>query len=474
MYIHDQVDRDGSVILGVVLGISGGDEGFSVFELESYIVPFFAQSGNMGIHTNALDYGQQYSRTNPSHQFSVCYDGRFKVTSKSNPGIIRSHLTDTFFKTFLPSGFPDTVKSEYLEYQIYDSIQALCSYLRGILCTHALLISAGVGSENASALAAAITWVTRDGVGMISSIIFSTLFSISFGIYVKEWRLFADVINDIAQVLDFVSPWFPRYTHVYILSISAIFKTMCGISAGATKLCVTNHLCLNNNAADLNAKEGTQETAVSLSGLLLGILLARLIGTEGHYSIAMFVLLTMLHVYANYCAVSCLKLESINRPRCCLLVAEVIRCMDFIQQRALDVANDPIAADITKKDILEAYNSSDCDISIPKINSKENVWFTLQLVWGIKYHVKLGCSLVDALSQWPEFRNSTSSSKVALHEYTRFFEKCQYCIFPRETGGFSVLLKHGIKPVRMQRNNYANAAAATAITRHKYESLLMT
>eukprot|EP00984_Skeletonema_dohrnii_P027743 scaffold17409_cov89-Skeletonema_dohrnii-CCMP3373.AAC.1 len=33
---------------------------------------------------------------------------------------------------FLPVGYPDSVAEGYLEYQFYDSLQGLCTYLRGV------------------------------------------------------------------------------------------------------------------------------------------------------------------------------------------------------------------------------------------------------------------------------------------------------------------------------------------------------
>jgi hypothetical protein len=59
--------------------------------------------------------------------------------------------------TFLPVGYPQSVRPEYLEYQTWDTVQALSSYLRGIFTTRALLAGVGVGNANASALAAAVT-----------------------------------------------------------------------------------------------------------------------------------------------------------------------------------------------------------------------------------------------------------------------------------------------------------------------------
>ncbi len=59
---------------------------------------------------------------------------------------------------FLPVGYPDTVNNgrEYIQYQFYDSLQGLCSYLRGVVCTSAVLTAAGVGDSEATALSAAV------------------------------------------------------------------------------------------------------------------------------------------------------------------------------------------------------------------------------------------------------------------------------------------------------------------------------
>ncbi len=56
-------------------------------------------------------------------------------------------------------------------------------------------------TEKASALSAAVNWVFRDGVGMTCSLVFSSLAATSFDGNIKEWRLFADVINDAGLTL---------------------------------------------------------------------------------------------------------------------------------------------------------------------------------------------------------------------------------------------------------------------------------
>ena len=64
---------------------------------------------------------------------------------------------------FLPIGYPQSVNEGYLQYQFYDSLQGLCSYLRGVVSTSAVLSATGVGDAQATAMSAAMTWAVRDG-----------------------------------------------------------------------------------------------------------------------------------------------------------------------------------------------------------------------------------------------------------------------------------------------------------------------
>ena len=54
-----------------------------------------------------------------------------------------------FMQTFLPLGYPESVKKEYLEYQVWDSVQALSSYIRGVLSSRFVFQGLGVGDEHA-------------------------------------------------------------------------------------------------------------------------------------------------------------------------------------------------------------------------------------------------------------------------------------------------------------------------------------
>lgn len=114
-----------------------------------------------------------------------------------------------FSYTFLPIGYPQSVKKDYLEFQIYDSIQGACSYLRSILTTTAIFKGMGVGDSNASLLSATYTWVLKDLTSMLGSLLFSSMASNQFNQNIRAWRLFADVINDVGLTLDMIAPLYP-------------------------------------------------------------------------------------------------------------------------------------------------------------------------------------------------------------------------------------------------------------------------
>jgi hypothetical protein len=110
-------------------------------ELENYLeitVTSRAGVGTMG-HTNIhkTAYSNKIRQQNPWRNF---------VTS----------ISQVMKDLFLPINYPYSVESNYLQYQIYDSIQGLSSYLRGVVSTSAVLQVAGVGSSKADALSAAM------------------------------------------------------------------------------------------------------------------------------------------------------------------------------------------------------------------------------------------------------------------------------------------------------------------------------
>lgn len=225
---------------------------------------------------------------------------------------------------FLPVGYPLTVPQEYSTFQLWNIIQDLCSYLRGIMSTRALLEGMGVGRADTTAVHATIQWVFRDGASMLGGLLFTAVSSHDFGQNVKQWRLFADSINNFGITLDMIAPHFKDH-FLAIICLSSVCKALCGISAGATNAVITQHWGDKyGNVADILAKNGAQHTVVSLIGLAMSVKFARLATSSPTSLWIMYSVLTAIHFYANYKLMKVLALSSLNRTRYDMLVRQLL------------------------------------------------------------------------------------------------------------------------------------------------------
>jgi hypothetical protein len=66
---------------------------------------------------------------------------------------------------------------------------------------------------------------------MVGSLVFAYLYADSFEMYTKEFRLLADVLNNVALTIDAVSGFFPGL-FLFTASVSTICKSCCGLLAG--------------------------------------------------------------------------------------------------------------------------------------------------------------------------------------------------------------------------------------------------
>eukprot|EP01039_Chlorochromonas_danica_P003038 gene3038-3315_t len=251
-------------------------------------------------------------------------------------------LTQILTETFLPAGYPHSVRPEYLQYQAWDALQGLSSYLRAVLTTRSVLAGIGVGSSTATPLSAAMTWVLRDGCGMIGGLFIAYFYSSSFEVYTKEWRLLADCLNNLALTLDLLSALEDRRLYIVTILVSTISKAGCGLIAGATKTRISSHFALQGHLADVSAKESTQETAIALIGLLFGMWLAQAVGESAVLTWTTFIALLLLHQYANYRLVKVLVFHTINPQRARLIVDILCNNEDHLDE--IDLSPQRIAS----------------------------------------------------------------------------------------------------------------------------------
>ncbi|KAJ6653360.1 hypothetical protein lerEdw1_009261, partial [Lerista edwardsae] len=231
-------------------------------------------------------------------------------------------LCDVFMSVFLPQGYPDSVSPDYLAYQIWDTVQAFASSITGTLATHAVLKGVGVGDETSTVTAATVTWILKGGTcllsaygtGMLGRILFAWSKGSKLDCDAKQWRLFADVLNDTAILMEIMAPAFPA-CFTLIVCISGFFKCLVGVAGGATRAALTMHQARRDNMADVSAKDGSQETLVNLAGLLFSLLLVPLVADNLCLTYILYGFFTTLHLYANYRAVRAVCMETLNRAR---------------------------------------------------------------------------------------------------------------------------------------------------------------
>ncbi|XP_063974066.1 RUS family member 1 isoform X2 [Diachasmimorpha longicaudata] len=226
---------------------------------------------------------------------------------------------------FLPEGFPDSVHPDYVPYQIWDTVQAFASTILGTLTTHSILIGVGVGESTATPLAATISWILKDGAGMIGRILFAWWNGSQLDAQCKKWRIFADVLNDIAMGIELLLPYFSKTSTTFILCATTSMKSIVGVAGGATRAALTQHQALNNNLADVSAKDGSQETFVNLVASFVGIFILNSLHDSVTGGFLLYIVLVIIHVYANYSAVRALRFNSLNEDRLALLLHNYAR-----------------------------------------------------------------------------------------------------------------------------------------------------
>ncbi|QDS76630.1 hypothetical protein FKW77_007923 [Venturia effusa] len=238
------------------------------FDIEEY-----DEAGNL-----VATYVQSLSRRSEGEA------ARVDVVLPGTPKSVWNQCLDVF----LPSGYPQSVTDDYLMYQVYDSLQAFSSSMAAMLSSRAVLEGkpslldslagehadirskgVGVGDASASPTAALLLSVLQESAGRIATILFAHRLGTSLEPECKMYRLAADFFNDTALILDCLSPAFPKPIRVLVLSFSSILRALCGVAAGSSKASLSAHFAKWGNLGELNAKDSSQETVISLMGMLV-------------------------------------------------------------------------------------------------------------------------------------------------------------------------------------------------------------
>ncbi|EQK99691.1 hypothetical protein G6O67_004824 [Ophiocordyceps sinensis] len=231
---------------------------------------------------------------------------------------------------FLPVDFPNSVSDDYLAYQTYDSLQAFFSTITSLLASRALLQGLGVGDANSSATYAMLLTILRDAISNIATIVFAHRFGLRIEPEAKKYRFLADVFNDTAFFLELCSPYLSFWGKAVAMCTGEALRAVCGVAAGASKAALSLHFAKNDNLSELSAKEASQETAVSLIGLLVGTIVVRLV-QDPRAVVCLVIALVLGHLWTNYRGVRCVHMNSLNKQRASILFEVYMESRDILR-----------------------------------------------------------------------------------------------------------------------------------------------
>ena len=231
---------------------------------------------------------------------------------------------NSLLQTFSPS-YP--TPPLYKRYVLLNQLQNTCTSLRNTLSSLYILKAFEYSSSSAVALTATLSFITRDGAGMLSTLLFSRCaqpFSLKSD--TKRWRFLADITCNVALLLEFLSCGKKLSTRKFTaaLCLTNSLKACCGCMAASAAGPIDFHWSGSdaNNLPELSQKSGAQSTLSSSIGLVLGALLAKLASTPARVkqACAGYLLLTVAHLAANAALLRTVRFTYPNLPRLRLMV----------------------------------------------------------------------------------------------------------------------------------------------------------
>ena len=179
-----------------------------------------------------------------------------------------------------------------------------------------------MGDATASTTAAVLLSILQESLGRVTTILFAYRLGTSLEPECKMYRLLADVFNDTAMILECLSPAFSKPIRVTILATSSALKALCGVAAGSSKASLSAHFARWGNLGELNAKDSSQETVISLLGMFAGSVVVSMVKTPIATWTTLMLLLS-IHLGMNYRAVRAVSMRSLNRQRANIVFAHL-------------------------------------------------------------------------------------------------------------------------------------------------------
>ncbi|KQK02622.1 protein root UVB sensitive 5 isoform X1 [Brachypodium distachyon] len=224
----------------------------------------------------------------------------------------------------LPAGFPGSVSDDYLQYMLWQFPTNVTGWICHTLVTSSLLKAVGVGSftgTSAAASAAAIRWVSKDGIGAFGRLLIGGRFGTLFDNDPKKWRMYADFIGSVGSIFELTTPLYPGY-FLPLASLGNLAKAVGRGFRDPSNRVIQNHFAKSGNLGEIAAKEEVWGVGAQLLGLSIGVLILDTSGVQSSYPTLTLTWLgvRLLHLWFRYQSLIVLKFRTVNLKRARILV----------------------------------------------------------------------------------------------------------------------------------------------------------
>ncbi|KAH9736496.1 protein root UVB sensitive 5 [Citrus sinensis] len=169
----------------------------------------------------------------------------------------------------LPAGFPGSVSDDYLGYML---LQFPTNTKNLPIFVHQAVGIDSFSGTTAAASAAAIKWVSKDGIGAVGRLFIGGRFGNLFDDDPKQWRMYADFIGSAGSIFDLATQVYPAY-FLPLASLGNLSKAVARGLKDPSFRVIQNHFAISGNLGEVAAKEEVWEVSAQLFGLALGILI---------------------------------------------------------------------------------------------------------------------------------------------------------------------------------------------------------
>jgi len=246
----------------------------------------------------------------------------------ASPSFISAYLFRTKRQLqafFLPSGYPDSVGSNYLQYTLWQAVTNFATTANGVLASTFLLYAVGLGA-GAIPTAGALNWVLKDGLGQMGTLLFGKAIAHNFDIHSKSWYFLSFVLLSTATGMEIATIIVPQ-AFLMMGSCANMIKGLSWMAGGSTRSVFNLSFARDNNIADITAKNTSQYIFASLFGTAAGVSMSAYIGQNPTLALGCFGVLTGTALYSAFRTVKSIPLPTLNSTRLQLLTARYLKCV---------------------------------------------------------------------------------------------------------------------------------------------------